>query len=543
MAELLSPIPPLVEAEAFLEAADQLEIFRCDWDGNPLAQEDLAVLRELLFHPNDRLRQQAILVVGCLRDFDSVGLLCQLYAKGLDFYDADYIFDAFHQMGGPAVPRLAEVTSRGAGEESYAAWYGLGLIGGKAIPIIRWGIEDGVRDAVIAAASTRSPRLVSSLLKIIKEKDGELVDLAVSTLSSCIDKTCGEYLDELTALVRGASNSTEREGLTEALASLRDEAVLPTLFWVYDRGGAAAGAALEGLSRIGTRAAVDGLLERLKSNPRLSRRLRGETLAALLEIPSASKEEQVWAARCALEAFDSSGNFDEVLEVAARSRSCRSLFEEVETSQDPLRRVAAGVAFLHSEPGRARAHLEFAWSHGEAEVRVRCAEFGFDIDARFAELVSSDSDERVRKALAGSLPYFSPPADSLPVVETLLSDPRASVRREIALRLGGFRDDSFRLFQRLAGDPSRRVREAAVSTLVSLPLESEARVQCLLAFLWDSKGRPVDPSVGESEGGEEPTKLSTWLSRYDDDHVRNELARWRAAGTSQVKSRAGDLES
>ncbi len=533
-ASLLNPVSQLVESQSFLEAADQLEAFRRSWDGTPLPEEALASLRELLFHPNDRLRQQVILVVGNLRDLGSVPLLCKLYAKGLDFYDHDYIFDAFHQMGSPAIPRLAEITSKEQGQESYAAWYGLGLIGGRAVPIISWGVEDGVRDAISAAASTRSRKLVGSLLKAIQEREGELVDLAISSLSSCIDENCGEFVKPLTKLVRKASNTRQRAGLTEALASIKDESALPTLFWVYDRAGTAAQTALEGLSRLSTRAVVAGLNRRVSSSSRLSRTLRGESLAVLLEHPCATDKERREAASKALQAFDCEGNYDEALEVAARTEACAEVFQRAQGSRDARVRLGLGVAYLHQEPGRARGHLEYAVKEGDTAIRVRCAEIGFELGSEFAQHLVDDAEERVRKALVSSLPYFSPPPNSLALVERLLADSRASVRREVAQRLCGFRQDAFALFQRLAGDPSRRVREAAVATLATVPLQSEERNQALLAYLWDPKGRPVDPVVAEQDEASEGDTLSQLLAPLEDETVVSELARWRAAHSTST---------
>ena len=167
----LDHLKSLLTNSNFDEAA--LKVQELQGSTNP-SEETLSFLRSLLFHEDDELRQTVVTTLGKLNDLPSVPLMAKLYAKWIDRYDHDCIFDAFREMGDSAVASLTAVAkTTSLPEERHAAIWGLGLMGGAAVPALLEMLAAGSDDVVPALVNSYDPRCAPALLEVMKTRDGD----------------------------------------------------------------------------------------------------------------------------------------------------------------------------------------------------------------------------------------------------------------------------------------------------------------------------------------------------------------------------------
>lgn len=504
------------------EAAEWLEAGRTG---------DVARLRELVFHPHTELRQRAVRALGLLGDVASVPALADLYARGLDRFDHDYVFDAFRAMGDAAVPALLQVVERGSDWERHGAIQGLGLVGGAAVPFLVDLARDGERIALQALQNVQDPRAVPFLLDVLEHGSEDAAGEASLALSGCCDSTCAEAVEPLLRCLAAGRGSASR--LMATLGEIGDLRALPVLAAALRRGGDVAEAAARALRGISHPQAVDALAAALNSK-RLSRDAREDVLSSLLAHPCAGPEIRRDGIRMALEGFAASHGreFASLLEEATQQPEGRAVFAEFESSPDPAIRLALSIALAETDPERAGAHFRFAVAQGNPALRTQAAAAlpaGAD-----PWPLAADPEPSVRVALARSLEFPPQGIDVEPVLEQLCRDPRWQVRSQAAQALRACDAGALRLIEELADDRSSRVREAAAQELliVAQTLPTEEWIPRMARFLYDPRGRAVDLYVGCTvrEGEWTDHTVSDALAEADFPLARRYLEEWHARG-------------
>lgn len=110
-----------VEAGQLEEAVELLQNL-------PVESVPLERIRRWTFHAHADLRQLVVTLLGQGGDIESAFDLARLFEADLDFYDHDFIFEAYVRMGEAAIPGLVELfssTSTLEKEGRNRAWQGV----------------------------------------------------------------------------------------------------------------------------------------------------------------------------------------------------------------------------------------------------------------------------------------------------------------------------------------------------------------------------------------------------------------------------------
>ncbi len=524
-----------LDAGQFVKAAEALEHFLDNGEASFSASEETC-LRDLLFHPDAELRQQAVRAVGVSGDVESVAALAKLYDLGLDQFDHDYIFHAFEAIGKQAVPHLADLIDHGTAGERSAALQGLACIGGDAVPVLLAAAGRQADDiAVTALSNAHDPRAVPLLLEIV-ERGGDLADSAASALEQCCDPTCSEAVEPILRLLRAYPDLATN--LIDALGSIRDPRAIPALQQALKRGGDAAEFAVTGLGQIADPRAPAALLAAL-GWPRLKGWTRYEAFRGVIEHTHTSPGDRRAAARRAFQDFERCQDLEELLEDLGANADCRAEAISAGQSEDPFLQLGAAVALA------SRELFQKAAGHSSKAVRVRCAQLAFRVPVLTTEDIinlARDPEVSVRWHLADNLPAEGPHTGAL--LDVLTLDRNAGVRIAAICRHLRFMpvEEALPYIERLVEDKSPAVRQqAAMAAAWVNGLDLGQRINLLARFLYDPKGRPVDPRVGEEihDGREVLVTVSVELQRTG-AAGRQVLQEWKRRGGKKGQPPSGD---
>lgn len=518
----LQPLHAHVAAGQIRETADllrrQLDAGETVW-----ALADLICLQGLLFHADTDLRQLAVRAIGAAGYLEAIPDLATLFAQGLDFYDHDYIFDAFRDMGESAVPALSNILAHEDEGERSAALQGLGLIGGAGVPVLITAVRAGLQGAASALFNARDPRAVPALLEAVARDSPEEAEEAAISLAECCDPTCTQAIEPLLALIRRASGDLRSE-LLQALGNIEDPRTIPVFArFVHSREPAA----VEALAKLPGRAAVDPLLEAMR---RPSRALQSAIVKAVLGHSAATSEERQEAARLAIALFESRPQqVGFTLEAVGEQPDCRVVVEHAAKMSGTFQQLAAALVLDSIECFREARR-------GPTVVRRRCAAVAWEFSGLTSDdllVLAADPDIKVRIALADNLSMFDD-ALAISLFSVMTRDRRAAVRAKAAQDLHSAGPHAVELIQRLISDRSAIVRQQAAHSLYFLEQElgTEKWAALLARFLYDPHGRPVDPViyVVSDEAEKEVVTVSSALARTQSPAAHRLLTAWKRSG-------------
>ena len=497
----------LIEDSRFEAAANRLT------ESDSLQQpdlEELIFLRSLLFHPNDILRQTVVTTLGKAGDLASPPLMAMLYSKWMDRFDHDYIFEAFRQMGDPAVPSLARIAMTASGEERHVAVWGLGQMGGAAVPVLLELLDEGFDDVVAALINTHDSRCAPALLEIVAHREGEVSEQAASAFANCCDASCSNLVPEVLKLLSRV-NVQMRVGLLEALGSIGDLRAVPAIARCLKLGGSNVDGAVETLSNFETPKAVEALWLGLDSR-RVRTEARGTILAAIIAHPCSNSSDKERALRTALESCAKRYQAIDVFDEASSHECCVRMAQEYTVGEKPALSLAVATILSEADEVAALDHACYAFKEGDAELRSDCIYL-------FTQLGDSDSLRRAAK------------------------DPAVRVRLEVAdsLAFGKGLPEATRLdiLNEFVTDRSLKVRETALSStyfVLSDPTP-RPRFEHEAPFLFDKYGKPCDfvfSEVRYEDGRVEYSTLSDEISKLDLPEARSLISRWRSTGGTRA---------
>ncbi len=501
-------VAALVEAGQVEEAAQLLR-------QTPVELIPCESLRPWIFHPDHNLRQLVIKVLGQKCDTASIVDLGRLFESGLDFYDHDYIFEAFASMGEPAVPALLSIVRDGTPGQRSCALQGLGQMGGPAVPCLVELLEAKEADELlfVALENSHDSRAVPALLKYLAAhpKSQEAAD----ALAECSDESCGKHIPAMVQILNRSRRVEVSHSILQAIGNTRDPAaIVPLIGHLHDI------EALEALGQIAHPEAVEVLAGALKL--RLPPNLLEAVLSSILINPFSSDELRREAARICL----SRRELSDALALLAGEPACQPVLEEVAQSPNPLQRLLLANALTVE---RAAPHYEFVSGCGDLELLRELASQGSRLPLGLAIHLSQHQDAGLRRRLAESMHFTG---KSISVLMTLLRDKQARVREAAARALDQV-DDAFPELAKLHSDRSRLVRSAAANSILGLRnVDIEVRIRALSRFLFDKTGRSVDLEVGTlipSDGSDErPYLLSESIADLEHPLATEVLERWRA---------------
>lgn len=474
-------------------------------------------IRPWIFHSDDDLRQLVVNVLGQKCDTESIVDLARLFEADLDFYDQDFIFEAYATMGEPAVPGLLSVVRDGTPGQRSAALQGLGQMGGPAVPFLVELLEAKEADELlfVALQNSHDARAVPALLNYLAAHPND--EEAADALAECSDEGCGEHIPAMVQILTRSRRVEFRHSILRAIGNTRDPAAIGPLSGHLKDSDAA-----EALGEIAHPYAVEVLAGALNSH--LPSDSLDAVLSAILTNPVSGDELRREAARICLSRRD----LTDALALVAGDAACQPLLEQVARSQDPLQRLLLANT-LPVE--RAAPHYEFVASSGEPDWLHDLASKGNRLPLSLAVHLSQHQDANLRRRLARSMRMNG---KSIPVLMTLLRDKQASVREAAARALDRV-DDAFPELAKLHNDRSRFVRSAAVNTIRRLRnVDIEDRILALSRFLYDKAGRPVDLEDGilvPFDGTDErPSMLSETIADLEHPMAAEVLERWKPMG-------------
>lgn len=524
-----------LDAGQFGEAAEALKQ-SLDSGETGFSTSEAECLKGILFHSDTKLRQQAVRAVGLAGDVESIPALAKLFDDGLDWFDHDYIFDAFKSMGEPAVPHLAELVERGNEGERSAVLQGLGRIGGDAVPVLLAEAGRRLDDIVLTALyNAHDSRAVPLLLEMV-QRGGDLTEDAAIALAASCDPTCTEAVEPLLRLLRACPDFAAL--LIEALGHINDPRAIPALQRALRRGGDAAESAASSLCQMADPRASAALLAAM-AEPRLTGHARQEVLRAVLKHAQTPPADRCAAARIVLKDFERFPDLEDLLGTLGANHDCRAEVQAAAESDDPFLQLGAAVAL------DSRDLFLRATRHTSRAVRVRCAELASKINSLTTEDVLSlarDPEVLVRRRLADDLWQRRPHSAAL--MAALIADRSARVRTAAASRLWFIpSEQAVTHIEHLALDRSPAVRQqAAKAAAVVKDLSPTRRIDLLARFLYDLKGCPVDPLVGmEIHNGQEevPITVSMKLESMGASS-RRVLQEWKRRGGKKGQPPSGD---
>lgn len=500
----------LVEDEQFDKAVEQLQKM-------PVASVPAEQIRPWIFHPDDALRQLAVTLLGQKGDLASIVDLARLFEADLDFYDHDYIFEAYERMGEPAVAGLLELVKHGTPRQASAALQGLGHIGTPAVPSLIELLQEGDVDELlfVALENSHDPRAVPALIAYLVEHLDD--DQAAYALESSIDESCHGAVAELARILKKSRRGEVRRALIRSLGKTKAPAAVAPLRNYLKEPDAA-----EALGGIAHSDAVNVLSGGLKLS--LQPSSLDAILCALLCNPLTGEELRRQAAQTCLMRADLPKAVDSI----AASPACRPVMERAAQSPEPLCRLLLANALGEKE---AASHYEFVTECGDLTLLREMASKGGRLPLAVVESLSRHPDDELRWRLANSMRMRG---KSISVLMGLLSDRKAKVRRAAVWALDR-QSEAFDQLREMHRDRSRKVRSAASCTIGRLrDLDPEEQILALARFLYDQAGRPVDLEQGvlcPFDGGEErPYMLSEALGEMKHPLASRVLAEWAAAG-------------
>lgn len=506
----LDHLKSLIANSNFDEAALKVQELQGSTDPS---EETLSFLRSLLFHEDDELRQTVVTTLGRLKDLPSVPLMAKLYAKWMDPFDHDYIFDAFREMGDSAVLNLTAVAkTTTVPEERHAAVWGLGQMGGAAVPVLLDMLEEGGDDVIPAMVNTYDPRCAPALLEVIKTRDNDTALQAAHSFCNCCDASCSVLVPEILALLRGSKIELRLE-LIEALGRIGDERAIPGLARCLKQGGSNVEAAAEALVELETEGALNALWTGLSSG-KVKEEGRGIILSAVLSHPRSIDGDKTRALRTALESCKERYQAIDLFIEAQSHDCCVRVAREYAEAPEPALRLAVASVLSEAESEAARQHARYAFENGDDEVRVDCIWLLLELgDAESLRSAARDSSMRVRLEVAQGLGFSS----GLP--------------RSVCLKiLAGF-----------CNDRSLKVKEAALSSIFfrNEDRDNEKRLAYEAPFLFSKSGKPCDFIISEfhhADGRIEYSTLSDEIAALEHPEARAIIARWRSAGGKRATS-------
>lgn len=487
----------------------------------PVESVSLEQIRPWIFHSHTPLRQLVVTLLGLRGDIDSILDLANLFAAELDFYDHDFIFEAYARMGEVALPGLLDVTRHGSPNQRSAAIQGLGHMRGPAVPVLVELLQGGENDCLIfiALQNCYDARAVPALLTYLVDHKKD--EHAAYALSNCTDETCGGHIQEMAMVLRGCRSKEVCRSVLQAMGATKAPAAVEFL-----REHLLEPDAAEGLSQIAHPEAVEALCGALKEA--LPPEPLDAILSAILTNPVSGSDLRREAARICLSRPD----LTETLEKIAEDPACAPELELAAQSQDPSRRLLLANAL---DKDAAAPHYEFVSLASDQGLLRELVSEGSRLPLSLIENLAKHPDDEIRRRLAKSMRFTG---KSIPVLTALLSDRRAKVRETAARSLDRV-SEALPQLSELHRDRSLRVRCAAANSIRRMEdVSLENRIRALSLFLYDRAGRPIDLKQGTvipfDDSEERPYMLSEAIVDLEHPLAEKVVEEWR--GESQATS-------